>query len=212
MGLLSTGALRTWMGIEEGDKNPNAKLDSISSAVEDFVDGFTNRKLLANTYYAQIDYSYMDGNGLPYIYLPIYPISYISGVYVDNDRIFGSGTLISSNDVFLYSSSGKIVSEAGYFTRGRRNIRVDYIGGYAPVVNGTHDGLISTYPVPYDLKQVMIEMCVESFKEGITAVHTVEGGDQGQPKFVQMLTNNSFWRNTLNKYKAFDRALEGREE
>lgn len=206
MGLISTGDMRTWMAIEEGDKNPNAKLESVSQAIEAFVDSYTNRTLMANTYYGHRDFSMLDGNSLPYIYTPAYPISYVSGVYVDNDRVFGSATLVNSNDVFFYSS-GKVISEGGYFTRGRRNVRIDYIAGYS------HDGLTSSYPLPADLKQVIIEMSVESFKEGITAVHTVEAGGQGQsPKFVQMLTNNSFWRNTLNKFKAFDMGMQGRDE
>ena len=56
----------------------------------------------------------------------------------------------------------------------------------------------------------MIEMCVESFKEGMTAVHSVVGPQES--KFIQMLSRNSFWSNVLNKYKAFDSMFSGREE
>ena len=211
MSLISTADLRTFMGIEEGDKKPNAKLSSIAKAIEDFVDSFTNRKLEAQVYRTDPQFCYLDGNGKPYIYAPQYPISYIAEVAVDADRVFGSSTVIASADLFWYPS-GKIVSEAGYFTHGRRNVRLDYIAGFAPVVGGTHDSAVSTYPLPYDLKQTMIEMCVQSFKEGITAVHTVNAGPEGEPKFIQMLTKNSFWANTLNKYKNFDVSMSGREE
>jgi hypothetical protein len=211
MSLIGTGDLRTWMAIPAGDRAPNAKLSALASVVEDFVDSYTNRALEAKTYYNNFDYSIMDCSGKDYIYLPVYPISYVSAVYVDSDRAWGSGTLIASADLFWYTS-GKLVSEGGTFIKGRRNVRVDYIAGYAPLVGGTHSSVVSSYPIPQDLKQVMIEMCVESFKEGITAVHTVQGGIEGEQKFIQMLSRNSFWRNVLNKYKAFDAILQYNEE
>lgn len=203
MSLISTADLRTWLSIEDGDTKPNAKLEDISKAVEDFVDSFTNRKLEAARYNSDPQFTYLDGNGETYIYTRQYPISYVYGVYVDADRVFGSGTEIATADIFYYPS-GKVVSEGGYFTRGRRNVKIDYIGGYAPVVGGTHDNTVSSYPLPYDLKQVMLEMTVESYKEGISAIHTVVTPGQVEPKIIQMLSKNSFWSNVLNKYKSFD--------
>ena len=210
MSLLSTADLREWMGITAGDNAPNEKLNSIAAAIEDFVDSFTNRKLEAQRYLTDPYFSYLDGNRLTYIQLPQYPVSYISSVNIDLDRNFNSGTLLASADFFWYPS-GKVVSEGGYFTRGRRNILVDYTSGYAPVVGGTHNNAVSTYPIPRDLKQTMTEMCIESFKEGMTAVHTIQGLE-GETKFIQMLSRNSFWSNVLNKYKAFDAAIAGYEE
>jgi hypothetical protein len=211
MSLIGTGDIRTWMGITDGDKRPNAKLDLIKDAVLDFVDSFTCRKLEAARYTTNVDYSYYDGMGLPYIYLSQYPVSYVFSAAVDADRVFGSGTAISTADLFWYPS-GKLVSEGGYFSRGRRNVYIDFIAGYAPVVGGTHNAVVSSYPLPNDLKQVMLEMSVESFKEGITAVHTIQAGVEQEPKFIQMLSRNSFWRNVLIKYKAFDMPLHWAEE
>ncbi len=211
MSLISTGDLRLWMKVEDGDKVINPRLSNIALAIEDFVDSFTNRQLEAKVYRTDPEFSYLDGEGRYTILLPQYPISYISEVAVDSDRVFGSGTVMSSADFFWYPG-GKVVAEGGYFPRGRRNIRFDYIAGYAPIVGGTHNMAVSTYPIPSDLKQTMIEMCVEACKEGITAVHSVQGPAVAEPKFIQMLRGNSFWANTLNKYKAFDASLGGYEE
>jgi hypothetical protein len=209
------------MGIEEGDKKPNAKLSSIAQAIEDFVDSYTNRKLEATRYLTNPDFCYYDGNGKNYLYLKAYPISYVSSVNIDGDRTFSSGTLYSSGDYYWYpsgklrltSGSAYYDNNCGGFYRGRRNILVDFTAGFAPIVGGTHNMAVSTYPIPYDLKQVMVEMCVESFKEGMTAVHTVQPGQGGgDPKFIQMLSRNSFWSNVLNKYKAFDLMFDGRDE
>lgn len=210
MSLISTSDIRVWLSIEDGDVKPNAKLESVSEAVEDFVESYLGRQLLARTYTGDFKYSYLDGTGERYIYLPIQPVSYVSAVYIDNDRDFDSSALIDSDDYFYYSS-GKLISEAGYFTRGRRNVRVDYTAGFAPVVNNTHDNAVSTYPLPLDLKQVMIEMCVDVYKEGATALHSVESST-GEIKMVQMLSKNSFWRNVLGRYKDWASAMGGRSE
>lgn len=214
MSLISTSDLRVWMGIEDGDKSPNAKLSAIAQAVEDFVDSYTNRKLEAAVYRTNNDYCYLDGTGKPWIYLPLYPVSYVSEVNIDSARDFGSGTLLASADFFFYPNSGKLVSEGGYFTYGRRNIRLDFIAGYAPVVGGTHNAVVSSYPLPLDLQQVMKEMAVNSFKEGITAIHTAQssGGQGVFGQFHYMLAGESFWKNVLNKYKNFAVSLEGRDE
>ena len=214
--LISTYDIRLWMGTPEGDKDVNPKLSYISQAVQDFVESYTNRQLEAKRYLTDPDYSYFDGNGRDFIYLPVYPVSYVSSVHIDANREFGSGTLVASADLFWYPRDGKLVLDSDVLYRGRRTIRIDYIAGYAPiagVVGGTHNPTVSSYPIPNDLKQTMIEMCVESIKEGITAVHTVQpGAGGGDPRVIQMLSRNSSWTNVLNKYKSFDSSLGDYDE
>src|SRR3990167_3821669 len=211
MALISTGDVIVWLGMQSSDRAIFPKLEAVSLAIQDFADSFTNRKLEAKRYLTDPYYSYLDGNSERYIYVPQYPVSYVSSVNIDNDRVFGSGTLVASADLFWYPS-GKIVAEGDYFARGRRNVLIDYTAGYAPVVNGTHDSAVSTYPIPYDLKQVLLEMTAQSVKEGITALHSAFSA-QGDVKFIQMLSGNSFWSNVLTKYKAFSKVLGlGREE
>lgn len=210
MSLISTGDIRDWIGVADGDKTPNEKLAAITKAIQDFVDSVTNRKLEAATYNNDQMYSILDGTGKPWLYLPQYPVSHIDWVGIDADRVWGTGAAISTADIFFYPMSGKVVSEGGYFTRGRRNIKVNYNAGYAPVVGGTHNTAIGTYPLPYDLKQVMVEMSVQAIKEGITAVHTVVGAEFS--RFVQLLSGNSFWSNVLAKYTNYAVGLSDREE
>jgi hypothetical protein len=207
--LIGTGDLRTWLGLAEGDRNPNVKLEAISKSIQSFCESYTGRKLEAARYNSDPNNTYYDGTGKPSIYVNQYPISYVFGAWVDADRVFGSGTEIATADIFFYPN-GKVYSEGGYFTRGRQNVKIDYIAGYAPVVGGTHNAALSTYPIPNDLKQVMVEMSVEAFKEGITAVHSIQNVDQ--PKFINMLSSDSLWRNTLNQYKNFATSLQGRDD
>ena len=197
--LIGTSDLRAWLSLSEGDKTSNDKLETLSLAIQRFVETYTNRQLEATYYNNHRDYSIYDGPGCSWIYTKQYPVSWVSAVYVDSDRAWTSGSLVASADVVVYWDSGKILSEAGYFSRGHRNVRIDYIAGYGSV-------LTSSYPLPFDLKQTMIEMAVQTFKEGITGVHTVAGMEE--VKFIQMLRDNSLWRNTLNAYKNFAKRLE----
>ena len=216
MSLISTGDVVTWLGMSSSDRDIFPKLEAVAKAIEDFADSYTNRKLEAQRYLTDPYYSYLDGQGGRWIYLPQYPVSYVSSVNVDNSRVFASATLVASADYFWYPN-GKVVVEGDYFSseesfggslmvRGRRNILIDYTAGFAPVVGGTHNAAVSTYPLPYDLKQVLLEMTAQSVKEGITALKTVVP-PQGDVKFMQMLSGNSFWRTVLDKYRAFSKSL-----
>ena len=207
--LISTGDVRTWMSIPSGDTSPNAKIDELIWAVESFCDDYTGRKLYAQAYTSDPQECHFDGTGKYWIYTKQYPINNITGIYIDGDRQFGSGTLLASADYYFYPS-GKICSESGIFIKGRRNVRIDYHAGYAPVAGGTCDTAVGTYPLPYDLRQVMIEMVVKSFKEGITMIHTVE--TEQASTFIQLLSQNSFWRKTLNHHKKFSVGLGAYEE
>ena len=187
--LVGTGDIRTWLALASNDTGPNQKLENLSNAVQDFIENQCNRKFEAVLYKTHPYHCYFDGTGQAFIYLPQYPIWYVNEVAIDADRNFAAGATIATDDIIVYPQEGKIVSEAGYFTRGRRNVRVEYYAGY-----GT-----GSYPVPFDLKQVIIEMSVQAVKEGITAVHTVVGTEE--TKFIQMLNKDSMWRKTIMSYK-----------
>ena len=207
--LISTGTVRTWLSIATDDITPNAKIDSLIKAIQDFCDSYTGRELEAGIYTSDVNNCIFDGSGKAWIYTKQYPLSHVNDIRVDADREWGSGAIVATNDVYFYPS-GKIVSEAGYFTKGRRNVRIDYNAGYAPVVGGTHNSAVGSYPCPYDLQQTMVEMVVQSFKEGITMVHTVE--NENNLNFVQMLSQKSFWRKTLNNYKNYAIGLDKKDE
>jgi hypothetical protein len=205
--LVGTGEIRSWLGIEAEDKGPNTKLASLSQAIQGFIENYCGRKFEAKLYATDPEYSYIDGNGKTYIYLPQYPVWYVSDLRVDSDRAWGSGAVISTADIVLYENEGKIVADEGdYFTRGRRNVRIEYYAGYASGTHATQDGSgYISFPVPYDLKQVIIEMVVQANKEGITGVHTLISGDQGDTRMMQMLSGKSMWRQTLNLYKNYSK-------
>lgn len=190
--LIGTGDVRIWMGLPDGDKGPNAKILTLCQAIQTFVERYTQRKLEAQRFTTHPDYCYLDGTGQPWIYLPVYPIWNIYECAIDGDRDFGSGTLVATDDIFFYPDGKVISDEAGYFTRGRRNVRFDYYAGYSGTTT-------DSYPLPADLKQTMIEMIAESYKVGLTAIHQVQM-PQGEVAFLKLLSNNTFWKECLGRY------------
>jgi hypothetical protein len=204
--LIGTGDLRNWLALEDGDKEINPKLYSAALMIQDFVDDYTNRQMEATRYNSDPSFTYLDGTGKPYIYVPQFPLSYVYSINIDSERAFGSGTEVATADIFWYPA-GKIVSEAGYFTKGHRNVKIDYVAGFAPILNDTYNSSVSTYPIPTDLRQVMIEMAVETVKEGITGIHSVSVAPGESPRFMKMLGNNTFWRQVLDGYKNYSCGL-----
>jgi len=209
--LVGTGAIRTWLALDEGDREPNAKIESLSQAIQGFVEGQCHRKFEGMLYKTNPQYCYFDGSGARGIYLPQYPVWYINEFNVDADRSFGSATQISTSDLVLYEGNGRVISDAGSFTRGNRNCYVEYYAGYAAGTHNSHDGLGTiSYAVPPELTQLIVEMVTQSMKEGITAVHTVTSGPAGteQMRFMQMLTKNSAWKRIIDNYTNFGAAFE----
>ena len=203
--LVGTGDIRTWLGLQPEDKKPNAKLENLSNAIQGFIENYCGRKFEAKLYSTDPQYSYLDGFGTSWLYLPQYPVWYINDLRVDADRDWGAGTVIATDDITLYEDEGKIVCTDGdYFGKGKRNVRVEYYAGYAAGTHLSHDGTAYiNFAVPYDLKQVIIEMVVQSYKEGITGVHAVIG--ENETRMMQMLSGKSVWRQTLNLYKNYAR-------
>jgi hypothetical protein len=189
MSLIGTSDIRSWLSIPDGEKAPNDKLLTLCSAVQAFAESYTNRKLEAQQFRTNPDYCYFDGSGRSYMYLPVYPIWSITEVALDNSGDLTYADPITISDIF-FDPTGKVYTKGAYFSRGRRNIRFDYYAGYGA----------GSYPLPADLKQVMVEMVVDSYKSGLTAIHQVQL-PTGETSFMKLLSANSFWKEVLGKYK-----------
>ncbi len=193
--LIGTSDVRIWLNIPDGEKAPNDKLNALCLAIQTFVENYIQRPLEAQVFTTDPNFCYFDGTGTSYLYLPVPPISNVYEVAMDQYRQFGSGTIIGTDTVF-FDPEGKLMLQNYRFYRGRRNVRVSYLGGY---------GAAGSYPLPYDLKQVMVEMVCASYKKGLTEIHQVAQpvarGQAGEVSLMKFLDDNSFWTNTLDSYK-----------
>ncbi len=201
--LVGTGLIRNWLGLKPADKALNPKLEQLSKATQKFVEGQTFRKFDAKLYKTDSSDSFYDGTGETFIYVRQYPVWYVNEVSVDNEHNFDSAAnLISTADIYIDPDKGKIMSEQGFFSRGRRNVMIEYFAGYGTQTNpvdGFRNSSGTPFAIPEDLQQLIIEMSAQAHKEGISGIHSV-AVDQ-EVRFIQMLGKNSLWRKTIQSYK-----------
>lgn len=89
---------------------------------------YTKRLLAART-----STYYLDGNGLDKMVMPEWPINTITTIHIDDERVFGTDTLIASTDYYLDAENGIIeLYEDTFSTEGERRV-VKIVGnfGYA---------------------------------------------------------------------------------
>ena len=137
--LISVAELDEILQITIGDSDLSATLINIAS---DFINNFTNRKILSRTY---TDEAY-DGNNDCKIYLKQYPVTAVSTVKswdTYNNEV--SYTYTVYTEYLIYTDEGYIYIR-GKTVPGHKNYRVTYTAGYVLV------------DVPYDLKNACAQL------------------------------------------------------
>jgi uncharacterized phiE125 gp8 family phage protein len=105
---------------------------------------------------------YYDGKYSSELQLNVYPVSALTSVHDDVDRVYGSDTLIDSSDLVLYGEEGIIYYDGDVFSDGRKNVKVVYTAGYT----------VNT--IPPDLKQGLIELIGASYIEAKGGINAIE--------------------------------------
>lgn len=174
--LITVASAKTYLGIAAIDTTYDDIIEDMILAVGDIFDNELNRKLQSETYTI-----YMDGTGTQSIFVPSYPITSITSINIDADRVFGSGTLVSSGDYVFYQSTGEIKMfkseypvRYNYFPTGSQNIKVVYVGGY--LTSGT------TITLPYDLIKAAKDQVKFLFKKWKT-------GEEGLTSYSSLNSN-----------------------
>lgn len=171
--LVSLSDMKSYLGITSSDTTNDTIIEDMILACGTMFDNELNRTLESATYTL-----YIDGTGTTSIFVPCYPISSITSIYIDNDRVFGSDTLVSSGDYIFYENTGEIAMykseypvRYNYFPVGKQNVKVTYVGGY--LTSGTNITL------PYDLIKATKDQVKFMFKkwqtgtEGISSYSTL---------------------------------------
>lgn len=148
--VLDTTALTTWAraklfgGFQDSDQNLVEYL--INSATE-AAESIARRPLKARTVIQDFD-----GNDRELLILPAYPISSVTSVHVDSDRVFGSTTLLTEGtDYLVYGPEGYLANLSSGWAEGRKTIRVVWNGGLSPVDSRLQDAVIET--VAWNMKR-----------------------------------------------------------
>jgi len=96
----------------------------------------------------------VDGNGRPWMYLPVCPLASVSSIKVSQARDWNNVPALDFGSYFLQFGSAGVELYSGVFPRGRSNIQIVYTAGY------------DTDAFPEDIEKGIIE-CVSSYMRKI---------------------------------------------
>lgn len=186
--LISLSDLKLYLGISTGTTTYDARLTDIINAVSWRFNAETGRKLKARAIT-----EYRDGDNSTFIFTNEYPINSNSTdieIYIDTERSYSTSDKVSSDDIVIYSTMGKIVLDDDSFDEGAQSVKIVYNGGYSTI--------------PYDLQYAakeyarLIKHREDSNNIGVRS-ESVEGGSityaEDIPWSVKMV---------LQKYKKKD--------
>jgi hypothetical protein len=145
---------KAYLGLGTNATLDDALITSIGDAVLDFMQTYTGRKILQDTYTETLN-----GRGESGIPVKNTPITGISSLLIDGLAIQSASNSYS----YGYAFDDFFVYLRGYkFSRGQQNIQITYTGGYNPV--------------PNDWKQAHIEFVAYKYKQkdriGVTNITT----------------------------------------
>ncbi|MFH1230004.1 MAG: phage head-tail connector protein [Planctomycetota bacterium] len=110
-----------------------ALIDAVSNWIEN---SYCKRQFLSRPYT-----EYIDGKGNDTIYLKHRPVTAVTTIHDDVDRVFDSNTLINSSEYYPYENEGyvRLFGETkqfftrGIFQVGVANVKVVYVAGYETI-------------------------------------------------------------------------------
>lgn len=121
-------------------------------------------QVLCNRIFASASYTeYYSGKGNNFLLLRQYPVSAITSIYDDTDRLYSADTLISSDDYALEDAgdSGIVKFDGLILSRGLNNIKVVYTAGYTTI--------------PSDLEMACVKRCAADYIESLGGINAMEG-------------------------------------
>jgi len=131
--------------------------DAVLTTIVQMVSGAMERYLgreLENTGTDRVEY--FNGDGRRRIFpLRRFPIASVTSVYEDEDRTYGSSTLISTDDYAVHADPGFLEFEYP-LDAGVRNVKISYKGGYT--------ASSSVLPVPDAMKHACILQSAEVYR------------------------------------------------
>jgi len=126
--LATRDALKLYLGIDASDTSQDDLLDALIDYASERIESHCGRKFASEALT-----EYLDGTGTSRLVLSRRPVTELTGVYEDSDRVFGADTEIDSADLVLHPEKGIVDRVGGVFARGRRNLKAVYTAGYATV-------------------------------------------------------------------------------
>ncbi len=138
--LTTVAAIQAMTGAVAADATITQILITAASV---WANSYTSRILARQTFTETYD-----GDGSDILFLDNYPISSITTVHQDSDRVFGSDTLIASTDYLTYADNRKLVGIGTRWFKDVQTIKVVYVAGY--LIGSIPDDLVNAVTMLVD--------------------------------------------------------------
>lgn len=130
--LVQLAPMRVFLGVPTAtvDANLDALIEDFINSTSAMAESFCNRNLRSQTYT-----EYYDGGQTSEILINNWPIVSITSIHISSARVFDATTLLVSTS---YDSAPNEIGEKvlidrfdGVFPKGKRNVKIVYVAGYA---------------------------------------------------------------------------------
>lgn len=128
MALTTTANVKSYLAITESTHD--TILGTLVTQAEKMIFSYLGKNIESAVYT-----EYYDGDGSDELHVDQYPIISVTSIHNDTERVFGSDTLIDSDNYVIYENEGiiRLFNDESSFTIGKRNIKIIYTAGYASV-------------------------------------------------------------------------------
>lgn len=186
--LITLEDAKMYLRIGSSDSTYNDIITILINSVSQAIEKFIGRNIIERQY--EEVYS---GTGVVSINLRQYPVSAISGVWMDATSKFETDSLLDPDTYYCNRESGILYRVGGVFDKGANNIKVEYTAGYETV--------------PADLRlitMVLVRIYFERWQKGSEDVNSLVWQSQN----LNYLTDERFpliIREVFNKYRLWGR-------
>lgn len=164
--LITLDDVKNYMQIEEDtqDAQIGQMIDSVQAQV---------KKKISRDLESSVHTEYHDGDATNILIVKEFPVTAVTSIHDDPERVYGDDTLISSDDYIIGevdgSPAGIIRLDVGVFYSSQKNIKVVYTGGYTAAT------------VPEDIKMALIKLVGAEHIESNGAIFAIpsDGEDSG---------------------------------
>jgi uncharacterized phiE125 gp8 family phage protein len=125
--LVTLNQAKDYLSITLADTSKDSWVEMLINSASDLIERHCSRKFKSASYT-----HYYDGHGNNELVLAQYPVTNISSVKVDTERVFGAETTLGATS-FQVMEDGVLRLHSQRFPEGSQVVKVEYTAGYATV-------------------------------------------------------------------------------
>lgn len=169
--LTSVSVVKAQLEIPISDTSQDSILERYINSASEQIERYCNRKFKSASYE-----EIRDGSRANEMLLNNYPVTSITSVNIDDERLFGADTLIPATD-YAVISPNVLRRHVSTWGRGSQNIKIVYVAGFATIPADLEDACIMLVEIRYGKKNDRSIGRTSSGKQG-ESISYVDGWPQ----------------------------------